>query len=87
LATYAFVPSGEKATEYGVVPTVTVAVTALVDVLITDTEPAPELATYAFVPSGEKATEYGVVPTVTVAVTALVDVLITDTELPLRLPT
>ena len=45
--TYANNPFGVTATEFGVVPTATVAITALVAVLTTLTEFAVELATYA----------------------------------------
>ena len=72
-------PSGERAIAPGLVPTVTVAATVFVDVLITDTFPEPLLVTYARVPSGERATASGSAPTVTVAATVFVDVLITDT--------
>jgi hypothetical protein len=51
--TYTFVPSGVTATplEYEFCPTFTVAVTAFVVVLITETLSLPEFATYTFDPS------------------------------------
>ena len=65
----------------GTEPTVTVLITALVMVLITETLFDPKLVTYAFVASAVKETPCGFVPTAIVFVTALVLALITVTLL------
>jgi uncharacterized protein (UPF0212 family) len=63
----------------GFVPTLIVAMTALVDVFITETVFELEFVEYARVPSGFTATSEGPLPTVIVAATEFVAVLITLT--------
>jgi hypothetical protein len=60
---------------------VTVAITVLVAVLITETELDWEFATYTRDPSGVNATPIGLAPTPIVAFTVLVAVSTTETEL------
>jgi hypothetical protein len=59
----------------------TVAITVLVAVLITETELDSEFATYTRAPSGVKATPMGLAPTPIVALTVFVAVSTTETEL------
>ncbi len=75
------------ATPAGSEPTGTVATTAFVEVLITETVPALKLVTYALLPSGVTATANGPEPTGTVATTVLLAVSITETELEPKLAT
>ena len=85
---YAPVPlPGVIATEDGFEPTLTVALTVLVALLITETVAEKKLVMYAFVPSGERTTDLGADPTLTVALTVLVAVLMTETVLSLLLAT
>jgi hypothetical protein len=70
------------ATPAGEFPTGIERATALVAVLITETELEPLFATYAWVPSGVKATPIGAVPDVRLPTSAFVPVLITETVLP-----
>ena len=81
LATYAFVPSGVMAMPRGEDPTVTVAVTVLDVVEMTETLLFPAV-TYTFAPSGVIARRLGVLLIGIVAITVLVAVAITDTLLP-----
>jgi hypothetical protein len=74
---------GDTATPEGEFPTVIVAVTVFVAVLITDTEPLCKFVTYTYSPFGVIATLAGLLPRGIVAVTVFVAVLITDT-VPLR---
>ena len=75
------------ATTEGMLPTVIVAITLFVAVLMTDTLLEPLLGTYTRLPSGVTARSIGVVPTMIVATTKLVLVLMTLTVVPLTFET
>jgi hypothetical protein len=76
-------PLGATTTPTGKEPTFTIAMTVLVDVLITATVLFAEFVTWTLVPLGVTASPNGwKIPPLTVAVTVLVAVLITETELP-----
>jgi hypothetical protein len=78
-ATYNLLPSGRNVIPAGPQPTVTVAITVLVAVLITAIVPSPLFATYTLLPSGLTEIPAGLEPTDIVVITVLVPVLITET--------
>ena len=65
--------------ELGPVPTLMVAITVFVAVLITEILPEPEFTTYTLLPSGLTDMPIGTKPTAMVVIISLVAVLITET--------